>query len=674
MAEAVVTDLETLDELCINTVRVLSMEAVQQANSGHPGAPMALAPITYILWTKHLRHNPKNPNWLARDRFVLSCGHASMLLYSLLHLTGYDLSLEDIKNFRQWGSRTPGHPEFGATPGVETTTGPLGQGVANAVGMALAQARLAAEFGRPGHDVFDHWTYFLASDGDVMEGVSHEAASLAGHWKLGKLIGFYDENQITIDGATDLAMSDDTERRFEAYGWDVQRVEDGNDVAAIDRAISAAKASDKPSLIIVRTQIAYGSPNKQGTADSHGAPLGEEEVRLTKQNLGWEFEKAFAIPKEALGHWRRCIERGAALQAEWDQQFAAYEVEYPDLAAELSRRINGELPDGWDDALPTYGSETGPLATRAASGQALNAIAPALPELIGGSADLAGSNKTLVKGGTPMGRDDYAGRNVYFGVREHGMGSIANGMALHGGFLPYTATFLVFYDYMKPPIRLAALMGLKTIYVFSHDSIGVGEDGPTHQPIEMLANMRATPNVTVIRPADANETAEAWRAAIKHHGGPVVLSLTRQKVPTIDRTRFADAAGLSRGAYVLADAANGKPEAIIIASGSEVGVALDARERLDREGLAVRVVSMPCMEFFADQPTDYQEEVLPSDVTARVAVEAGHPMPWYRWVGEQGDIVALDHFGASAPGKELFQQYGFTGDAVAARVKGVLAR
>ena len=674
MAEVVATGLETIDELCINTVRVLSMEAVQRANSGHPGAPMALAPITYTLWTRHLRHNPANPDWLARDRFVLSCGHASMLLYSALHLSGYDLSLDDIKDFRQWGSRTPGHPEYGTTPGVETTTGPLGQGLANAVGMALAQARVSAEFGRPGHDVFDHWTYFLASDGDVMEGVSHEAASLAGHWKLGRLIGFYDENQITIDGATGLVMSDDTAQRFEAYGWDVRRVEDGNDIAAIDQAVSVAKASGTPSLIIVRTQIAYGSPNKQGTSDSHGAPLGEEEIRLTKKNLGWEFDAAFTIPDDALAHWRRCITRGAAMQAEWDQQFAAYEAEHPESAKELRRRMAGELPQGWDEQLPTFDSETGPMATRAASGQALNAIAPALPELVGGSADLTGSNKTAIRGGEPLSRDNYAGRNVYFGIREHAMGSIANGMALYGGFIPYAATFLVFCDYMKPPIRLAAIMGLKTIYVFSHDSIGVGEDGPTHQPIEMLATLRAIPNMTVIRPADANETVAAWRAVIKHRGGPVALSLTRQKVPTIDRSQFAEASGLERGAYVLADADGGKPAAIIIATGSEVSVALEARERLSKEGIAIRVVSMPCMEYFAAQPVEYREQVLPPDVTARVAVEAAHPMPWYRWIGEKGDIVGLDHFGASAPGPRLFEEYGLIADAVVARLKGVLAR
>lgn len=672
MAEVVATGLETIDELCINTVRVLSMEAVQRANSGHPGAPMALAPITYTLWTKHLRHNPANPDWLARDRFVLSCGHASMLLYSALYLSGYDLSLDDIKDFRQWGSRTPGHPEYGITPGVETTTGPLGEGLANAVGLALAQARIAAEFGRPGHDVFDNWTYFLASDGDVMEGVSHEAASLAGHLELGKLIGFYDENQITIDGETGLTLSDDTAQRFEAYGWDVQRVADGNDITAIDQAVAAAKTSGRPSLIIVRTHIAFGSPNKQGTSDSHGAPLGEEEIRLTKKNLGWEFDAAFTIPDDALAHWRRCIRRGAAMQAEWDQQFAAYEAEHPELASEFRRRMTGELPHAWEENLPTFGNETGPMATRAASGQALNAIAPALPELVGGSADLAGSNKTLINGGEPLSHDNYAGRNVYFGIREHGMGSIANGMAVYGGFIPYAATFLVFCDYMRPPIRLAAIMGLKTIYVFSHDSIGVGEDGPTHQPIEMLATLRAIPNMTVIRPADANETVAAWRAVIKHRGGPVALSLTRQKVPTIDRSQFAEASGLERGAYVLADADGGKPAAIIIATGSEVSVALEARERLSKEGIAIRVVSMPCMEYFAAQPVEYREQVLPPDVTARVAVEAAHPMPWYRWVGDKGAVIGLDHFGTSAPGAKLFEEYGLTGDAVAEHVRRVV--
>jgi len=673
MPEAVATGSEIMDELCVNTVRVLSMEAVQQANSGHPGTPMALAPICYSLWTRHLRHNPSDPNWLGRDRFVLSCGHASMLLYSVLHLTGYDLSLEDIKNFRQWGSPTPGHPEHGITPGVETTTGPLGQGFANAVGMALAQAKLAAEFGRAGHAVFDHWTYFLASDGDLMEGVSHEAASLAGHLKLQKLIGFYDDNGITIDGKTSLAFSDDTAKRFEAYGWDVQLVEDGNDLAAIDRAILAAQAAESPSLIIVRTHIAYGSPNKQDSPDAHGAPLGEEEIRLTKANLGWEFDEAFAIPDRARAHWRGCVERGAKLQSQWQHEFDAYATEYPELAGEFLRRVRGELPENWESVLPPFAAAAGPMATRAASSKALNAIAGAVPELVGGSADLGGSNKTILQDAAPLSRDDYGGRNLYFGIREHGMGSIANGMALHGGFIPYAATFLVFSDYMRPPIRLAAMMGLQVIYVFTHDSIGVGEDGPTHQPIEMLAALRAIPNLAVIRPADAAETVEAWRAAMNNRGGPVALSLTRQKLPILDRSQLGPATELARGGYVLAEADGGKPDAILMASGSEVHVALEAHRGLMQRGVPARVVSMPCLEYFAAQPASYRDAVLPPDVRVRVAVEAAHPMSWYRWLGDAGAVVCLDHFGASAPAQRLFDEFGITGDAVVERVLRALA-
>ncbi|UCG88740.1 MAG: transketolase [Gemmatimonadota bacterium] len=673
MPDAIATGLETLDELCINAVRVLSMEAVQRANSGHPGTPMALAPICYALWTRHLRHNPSDPNWLGRDRFVLSCGHASMLLYSVLHLTGYDLSLDDIKNFRQWGSPTPGHPEHGVTPGVETTTGPLGQGFANAVGMALAQAKLAAEFGRSGHSVFDHWTYFLASDGDLMEGVSHEAASIAGHLRLTKLIGFYDDNGITIDGKISLTLSDDTAKRFEAYGWHVQHVRDGNDLTAIDRAVSAAQAEESPSLIIVRTHIAYGSPNKQDTPDAHGAPLGEEEVRLTKANLGWDSAEAFAIPEQVKVRWRGCVERGAELQADWQRQFDAYAGEHPKLAGEFLRRARGELPSGWESALPTFDAAQGPMATRAASGQVLNAVARVVPEMVGGSADLGGSNKTMLQDAAPLSRYDYTGRNVYFGIREHGMGSIANGMALHGGFIPYAATFLVFSDYMRPPIRLAAMMGLQVIYVFTHDSIGVGEDGPTHQPIETLAALRAIPNLVVLRPADAAETVEAWRAAIDNRNGPVALSLTRQKLPILARSQLGPASGLVRGGYVLAEAGGGKPDAILIASGSEVHVALEARGKLMEQGVPTRVVSMPSLEYFAAQPASYRDEVLPPDVRVRVAVEAAYPMPWYRWVGDAGAVVGVDHFGASAPAQRLFEEFGITAEAVVERVVRVLA-
>ncbi|HXM37728.1 MAG TPA: transketolase, partial [Gemmatimonadales bacterium] len=545
-----------LDQLCINTVRALAMDAVQKADSGHPGTAMALAPLAYVLWQRHLKYNPSNPDWADRDRFVLSCGHVCMLLYSVLYLTGYDLTLEEIEQFRQWGSRTPGHSEHGVTPGVEATTGPLGQGTGNAVGMAIAEAELAALFNKPGagHEIVDHYTYFLASDGDLMEGVSHEACSLAGHLKLGKLIGFYDNNRITIDGATDLAFSDDTAKRFEAYGWHVQRVADGNDLQAIDAAIAAAKrVSDRPSLIILRTHIAWGSPHKQDTADAHGAPLGADEVKLTKQNLGWTSLEPFSVPDEALARWREARDRGARLEADWRRKWDAYRKAHPDLAAELERRLAGRLPEGWDAALPVFGPKDA-QATRAASGKVLNAIASKLPELIGGSADLTGSNNTEIKGGGAFASDQRAARNFHFGVREHGMGAVLNGIALHRGFIPFGGTFLIFSDYMRPPIRLAALTHLKPIYVFTHDSIGLGEDGPTHQPIEQLAALRAIPNMTVIRPSDPTEVVEAWRAAIEHQRGPVALVLTRQKVAVVDRTKYGPAAGLHRGGYILADA------------------------------------------------------------------------------------------------------------------------
>jgi transketolase len=674
MAEGVVTGSKALDELCINTVRVLAMEAVQQANSGHPGTPMALAPISYVLWTRHLRHNPADPHWPGRDRFVLSAGHASMLMYSLLHLTGYDISLDDIKNFRQWGSLTPGHPEYDVTRGVETTTGPLGQGVGNAVGMALAEARLAVEFGRTGFDLFRHRTYFIAGDGDLMEGVSHEAASFAGHLGLGQLIGFYDDNGITIDGTTSLSFSDDTAARFQAYGWHVQRVNDGNDLVAIEQAIEAAKASDLPSLIIVRTHIAYGSPNKQDTSAAHGAPLGEQEVALTKENLGWDYAEPFMVPDEALSQWRVCVERGARLQEEWERGFAAYSDKHPEQAREFTRRTGRRLPEGWSDMLPEFGADAGAMATRAVSGKVLNLIAPVLPELVGGSADLGESNKTVIKGAEPMSRVNQGGRNIYFGIREHGMGSILNGMALHGGFIPYGATFLVFSDYMRPPIRLAAMMGLKVIYVFTHDSIGLGEDGPTHQPVEMLTTLRAIPNLVVIRPADAAETVEAWRTAIEYGGGPIALSLTRQSVPTLDRTRMAPANGLARGAYVLSDAGGGNPDVILIATGSEVSVVLEAQDRLRGQGTEARVVSMPSQELFSAQTSEYRNAVLPPDVTARVAVEAAHPMSWYRWVGGQGAIVGLDRFGASAPYQRLYEEFGINTETVVERARLVMKR
>jgi len=645
------------------------MDAVERADSGHPGTAMALAPVAYVLWQRHLRYNPANPDWFGRDRFVLSAGHACMLLYAVLYLTGYDLSLDDIKQFRQWGSRTPGHSEHGLTPGVEATTGPLGQGVGNAVGMALAEAHLAQLFNRPGHTVVDHCTYFLASDGDLMEGVSHEAGSLAGHLKLGRLIGIYDDNHITIDGKTDLTFSDDTAQRFESYGWHVQRVADGNDLGALDAALAAARrVADRPSLVIVRTHIAYGSPHKQDTPEAHGAPLGQEEVKLTKQHLGWPSLEPFYVPDEALAHWRIAQERGARLETEWSKQFDAYRQAYPELAAELERRLAGRLADGWDDGLPTFGPSDA-QATRAASGKVLNAIAPKLPELVGGSADLATSTNLIFKNGGDVAPGSWGARNIHFGVREHGMGAILNGLALHRGVRPVGSTFLIFSDYMRPPIRLAALTDLPVIYVFTHDSIGLGEDGPTHQPIEQLAALRAIPNLVVIRPADATETVEAWRMAILSRSGPVALVLTRQKVPVIDRAKYAPANGVRLGGYVLADAARGKPAMILLASGSEVDLALGAYERLTAEGIAARVVSLPSMELFARQPLEYRDAVLPPAVPARLAVEAAAPQPWYRWVGDHGGVMGIERFGASAPYQRIYQELGLTVDNVVRRAK-----
>lgn len=662
-----------LDRLCIDAIRVLSMDAVQKADSGHPGTPMALAPLGYVLFTRHLRHNPADPTWVDRDRFVLSCGHASMLLYSLLYLTGYDLTLEDLKQFRQWGSRTPGHPEFGLTPGVETTTGPLGQGVGNAVGMALAEAHLAALFNREGHRIIDHYTYFIASDGDLMEGVSHEAASLAGHLKLGKLIGFYDDNHITIEGDTRLTLSDDTARRFESYGWHVQRVDDGNDLAALNRAIECAKCDPRPSLIIVRTHIAWGSPNKQDTPEAHGAPLGNDEVLLTKQNLGYPSLEPFFVPPEVLAHCRSVRERGMAAQADWQRRWESYSASYPSEAKELQRRLRGELPEGWQSALPVFGEKDGAMATRVASGRVLNAIAERIPELIGGSADLGGSANTVLKSSGDFEAGTYTERNIHFGVREHGMGAVMNGMSLHGGVIPYGSTFLVFSDYMRPAIRLAALMERHVIYVFTHDSIGLGEDGPTHQPIEHLTALRCIPHLVVIRPADAAETVEAWRVAIEHRKGPVALVLTRQKVPSIDRSKYASAAGLVRGAYVLSEATKDRPDIVLMSSGSEVALVLEAQAKLEAMGIAARVVSVPSMELFALQSSSYREEVLPSGIR-RLAVEAAHPMSWYRWVGSDGDVMGLERFGASAPYQRLYQELGLAVDRVVHRARAMLGK
>jgi len=666
----------SLDQLCINTVRALAMDAVQRADSGHPGTAMALAPVAYVLWQRHLRYNPATPDWFGRDRFVLSAGHACMLLYAVLYLTGYDLSLDDIKQFRQWGSRTPGHSEHGLTPGVEATTGPLGQGVGNAVGMALAEAHLAQLFNRPGHGVVDHCTYFLASDGDLMEGVSHEACSLAGHLKLGRLIGIYDDNRITIDGRTDLTFSDDTAKRFESYGWHVERVADGNDLGALDASLAAARrVVDRPSLVIVRTHIAFGSPHKQDTPEAHGAPLGEDEVKLTKQRLGWPSLEPFHVPEEALAHWRLARERGARLEAEWSKKYDAYRQAYPELAAELERRLTGRLAEGWDEGLPTFGPPPGDSqATRVASGKILNAVAPKLPELVGGSADLAGSTNVVLKNGGDVSAGSWGARNIHFGVREHGMGAILNGLALHRGVRPVGSTFLIFSDYMRPPIRLAALCDLPVIYVFTHDSIGLGEDGPTHQPIEQLAGLRAVPNLVVIRPADATETVEAWRMAILSRSSPVALVLTRQKVPVIDRAKYAPANGLRLGGYVLADARDGKPAIVLLASGSEVDLALGAYERLAAEGIAARVVSLPSMELFARQPQEYRDAVLPPAVPARLAVEAAAPQPWYRWIGDHGIVMGIERFGASAPYQRIYQEFGLTVENVVRRAKELLHR
>ncbi len=650
------------------------MDAVQQADSGHPGTAMALAPLAYVLWHRggHLRYNPANPDWFGRDRFVLSAGHACILLYAALYLTGYDLSLDDIKQFRQWGSRTPGHSEHGLTPGVEATTGPLGQGVGNAVGMALAEAHLAQLFNRPGHSVVDHCTYFLASDGDLMEGVSHEACSLAGHLKLGRLIGIYDDNRITIDGKTDLTFSDDTAKRFESYGWHVERVADGNDLGALDAALAAARrVGDRPSLVIVRTHIAYGSPHKQDTPEAHGAPLGQDEVKLTKQRLGWPSLEPFHVPEEALAHWRLARERGARLESEWSKQYDAYRQAYPELAAELERRLAGRLTEGWDEGLPTF-TPADAQATRVASGKLLNAIAAKLPELVGGAADLATSTNVVFKNGGDVAAGSWGARNVHFGVREHGMGAILNGLALHGGVRPIGSTFLIFSDYMRPPIRLAALCGLPVIYVFTHDSIGLGEDGPTHQPIEQLAALRAIPNLVVIRPADATETVEAWRVAILSHSGPVALVLTRQKVPVIDRAKYSPANGLRLGGYVLAEAPGGKPAIVLLASGSEVDIVLGAYERLVAEGIAARVVSLPSMELFARQPREYRDAVLPPAVPVRLAVEAAAPQPWYRWIGDHGVVMGLERFGASAPYQRIYQEFGLTVENVVRKAKELL--
>jgi transketolase len=672
-----------LDGLCINTLRFLSVDAVQKANSGHPGLPLGAAPMAYVLWTCYLKHHPTHPHWPDRDRFVLSAGHGSMLLYSLLHLTGYDLSLNEIEQFRQWGSITPGHPERGLTPGVETTTGPLGQGFGNGVGMAMAEAHLAARYNRPGFGIVDHYTYAIVSDGDLMEGMTSEAASLAGHLQLGKLIYLYDNNHVTLSAGTDITFTEDCARRFEACGWHTQSVDDGNDLAAIDRALRVARdETRRPSLILVRTHLGYGSPHKQDTFEAHGSPLGVEEVRLTKRNLGWPTEPLFYIPDEAREHFRQALVRGAQAQAMWNVTFSSYTEAFPDLARELQQIFRGQLSEGWDADIPHFPADPKGMATRVASGKVMNAIAPRLPALIGGSADLDPSTHTALKGtgdfeppgidapdkqGSEGGGWTYAGRNLHFGVREHGMGAIMNGLAAHGGTVPFGATFLVFSDYMRPPMRLAALMGLHVIYVFTHDSIALGEDGSTHQPVEQLAGLRSVPNLIVIRPGDANETATAWRMALETRDQPVALVLTRQDVPTLDRAQFAAADGLRRGGYILADAPNGKPELILIATGSEVGLVVAAREKLLLGNIAVRIVSLPSWELFDAQSREYRDAVLPPSIGARLAVEAGVSQGWHRYVGDRGDVLSVDRFGASAPGSVMLREYGFTVDNVCAR-------
>jgi transketolase len=656
------------DQLAIDTIRTLAMDAVQAANSGHPGMPMGCAPMGHLLFTEVMAHDPARPDWVDRDRFVLSAGHGSMLLYGLLHLTGYDRpTLDDIRNFRQLGSPTAGHPENFHLAGVETTTGPLGQGVTNAVGMALAEARLAAEFNRDGHTIVDHHTYGICSDGDLMEGVASEAASLAGHLRLGKLVMFWDDNQITIDGGTDLAFSEDVLGRFDAYGWHTERVGDGNDVDALRKALDAAQADPRPSLIAVRTVIGYGSPNKAGTSASHGAALGDDEVAATKQAYGWPHDEPFTVPDEVRAAMDQ-RERGAAASADWDARFAAYRDAFPDLAAEFERRMAGNLPDGWRDALPTL---SGGAATRKDSGAVINALADVLPELIGGSADLAGSNNTDIADAGDFSADDRLGRNLRFGVREHAMGAICNGMALHGGFIPYAATFLVFTDYARPAIRLSALMGQKVIWVMTHDSIGLGEDGPTHQPIEHLAALRAIPDLQVLRPADADEVVGAWAAALDHDG-PSVIALTRQNVPALPDKPGGPVAAVADGAYVLRDS-DGDPDVILIGTGSEVQLAVEAADALAADGVAARVVSMPCWESFAARPAAERDAVLPPSVRARVAVEAATSFGWHRWIGDHGRFVGMDTFGASAPAEDLYAHFGITAAAVADAARATMS-
>ncbi|MFB3142516.1 MAG: transketolase [Acidobacteriota bacterium] len=672
MVTATQATTEKLDQLCVNTIRTLSMDAVQMANSGHPGTPMAMAPVAYVLWDRYLRHYPRNPQWPNRDRFVLSVGHASMLLYSLLHLTGYDLPLEELKSFRQWESLCPGHPEYGLTAGVETTTGPLGQGIATSVGMAIAERWLASYFNCPGHEIVDYRTYAICGDGCMMEGLSHEAASLAGHLGLHKLVWIYDNNHITIEGNTALAFSEDVAARFMALNWNVQRVGDANDLKMLSRAFETShKETERPSLIIVDSHIAYGSPHKQDTSGAHGAPLGEEEIRLTKERYGWPSDSQFLVPEEVAQHMNQAIQHGKQLEEEWTQQFKAYAQSYSDLAAQWETMQNGQLPKGWDQDIPQFSADSKGMAGRAASAKVLNAVAKKIPWLVGGSADLSPSTKTRLEEGGDFLKDQYGGRNLHFGVREHAMGAVVNGMALCK-IRPFDSQFLIFSDYERPAIRLSALMGLPVIHIFTHDSIGVGEDGPTHQPIEHLISLRAIPELLVIRPADANEVCEAWRVILEQTDRPVALILSRQPMPTVDRSKYAPVSGLRKGGYVLADC-QGTPEIILMSSGSEMQWCIEAYEQLTAEGVKVRVVSMPSYELFERQPRAYREEVLPPQVRKRVAIEAGSSLGWRRYVGIDGAIIARRHFGASAPLKDLLKQFGFTTENLMATARTILA-
>ena len=662
-----------LDELCINTMRFLAVDAVQKANSGHPGTPMGAAPMAYVLWDRFLKHNPSDQKWPDRDRFILSPGHASAMLYALLHLTGYDLSLEELKRFRQWGSKTPGHPEYGHTPGVEMTTGPLGQGFAHGVGMAIAEDWLACHYNRPGHEIISHHTYGIVSDGDLQEGVASEAASLAGTLRLGKLIYLYDDNDISIEGNTDIAFAENVSQRFQAYGWHVFGPIDGMDVACVDSAIRMAQAeSRRPSLIICRTIIGYGSPNKAGTASAHGEPLGEEEIRLTKERLGWPYQEPFTVPPEALAHTRQALERGKHLQEGWRARLKAYREAYPAEASQFEQELRGDLPEGWDRGLgELFKPGDKPIATREASGLVMNAVAQRIHAFTGGSADLAPSTKTTLKDHGQYGFEDYCSHNMHFGVREHAMGAIANGMALQGSVIPYTGTFLIFSDYMRPSMRLGAMMGQRVVYIFTHDSIGMGEDGPTHQPIEQLISLRMIPNLVVLRPADATETVEAWKVAIERRHGPTALVLSRQNLPVLDRTALAPASSVQRGGYVLWEARE-KPDVILIGTGSEVHIALEAGKLLQGEGLTPRVVSLPSWELFDSQPVEYREGVLPPSIRARVSIEAATSLGWEKYVGLDGVAIGLAHFGASAPAPVLYEQFGLTAQRMAGEARALL--